>query len=158
MRKFKLFGPIALLLMSANAALGCVCETPDVPVALKRASAVFVGEVISIVNRRARFKVERYWKGASYPEVSLVMGGSVLRRTKKYRRIAVHTSCDIEFEEGERYLVYASYSGGYLRAWTCSRTRRLAYAEDDLKKLGEGQLPRIKGGRVKPNWRSRRAS
>ena len=101
MRKVELLVSIVLMLLSADAALGCVCETPLVAEALKRANAVFVGEVVSIVNRRARFKVEQSWKGVSSPEVFLVMGGSVLRRTKKYREVAAHTSCDIEFKEGK---------------------------------------------------------
>ena len=112
MRKIERFASVALLLLSADAAFGCVCDTPAVPEALKRANAVFVGEVVSIVNRRARFRVEQSWKGITGPEVSLVMGGSVLRRNKKNREVAVHTSCDFEFEKGERYLVYASDSGG----------------------------------------------
>jgi len=143
----KLLSGIVFVLLFADAGFSCVCDTPGVAVAFKRASVVFAGEVISINRGRAKFRVGRSWKGVSSSEVTLIMGGAVLRRSKKHYEVAAHTSCDIEFERGEKYLVYASDGGGYLRAWTCSRTARLAYAQDDLKELKEPRPFRVKRNR-----------
>jgi len=147
MKRTKWPSAILFVLLFADTGLSCVCTTPDVKVAFKRANVVFAGEVISIRKGRARFKVTQAWKGVSGSEVTLIMGGAILRRNKKHYEVAAHTSCDIEFEKGERYLVYGSDSGGYVRAWTCSRTARLAYAQDDLKELRELRPLRVNRNR-----------
>lgn len=146
MRKAKLLLAAACVLITSDVALSCVCVTPGVPDAFKQADVVFAGEVVSISNRRAKFKVEQAWKGVSSAEVIMLMGGSIMKRNRKETIVSVHTSCDYEFEVGERYLVYAGGDGRYFRAWTCSRTKRMSDAEQDLQKLGEGQPPKLKAG------------
>ncbi len=51
---------------------------------------------------------------------------------------------DFRFWKGERYLVYAYSRAGNLQTSGCSRTRELARAEEDLRELGEGNLPERK--------------
>ena len=65
------------LVVSPPRAHACFCVTPEVPDALKRAKAVFLGEVIDIIEPKAtdenaplpdrffiiKFKIQRSWKG-----------------------------------------------------------------------------------------------
>ena len=53
---------------------------------------------------------------------------------------AQSSACGYQFEEGQDYLVYA-YSRGEdrLTTDTCTRTRKLADAQEDAKELGNGR-------------------
>ena len=67
--------------------------------------------------------VQEYFKGTGGPEIELRSG---------------NTSCDIGFEAGKRYIVYASQDGqtGALGAFSCSRTRLFDdYAKADISYL-----------------------
>ena len=68
----------------------------------------------------AEFKVDTVWKGPLYETVFV--------QTSAYGE-----SCGIGFAEGAEYLFYSSHS--------CSRTRPLDYAQQDLEELGEGRVP-----------------
>jgi 5-hydroxyisourate hydrolase-like protein (transthyretin family) len=87
----------------------------------------------------ARFSVQEYFKGAGGTEIELRGSG---------------TSCDVSFEVGKRYLVYASQNGntGTLGAFSCSRTTLLdGYAQPDLnylRRAARGVLPTMLYGFV----------
>ncbi|HEX2271919.1 MAG TPA: carboxypeptidase-like regulatory domain-containing protein, partial [Pyrinomonadaceae bacterium] len=113
----------------------CTCNEYDVPVcaAYWRSDAVFAGHLLDITPREKasrdrlptvmlHFIVEQSFRG--------VAGNRVEVET-------LHgTSCDMNFEKGERYLVYASRArDGQLFAGPCSRTNNLKYADDDLSFL-----------------------
>ncbi len=79
----------------------------------------------------ARFSVQEYFKGDGGKEIELRSSG---------------TSCDVGFEVGKRYVVYASQNGkGGLGAFSCSRTRPLDdQAKPDLsylRRVVRGELP-----------------
>lgn len=166
MHKFIL--PIfVLILLCAESVSACMCGgTPSVAEARRNALAVFSGKVIAAGYQKGavhpdgkpageeltvRFQVERWWKGNLAREVVLF--------TEQYRApdfsISVST-CAYQFEVGKRYIVYANFFFGRLRAAYCSRTAEIERAGEDLKVLGRSKRPRSKrrGSRsfaVKPN-------
>jgi hypothetical protein len=107
----------------------CLIGPKSVNSTLKKSTAVFSGEVLEIrtgVNfLQARFRVERSWKGVESDEVFVFTDGSA--ESPHYR-------------VGEKYLVFAGIRNDKLFTGICSRTKRLEYAEEDLKQLGEGNL------------------
>jgi len=120
----------ALLLFSYDSSFACRCQRKKPSRDLSQFAIVFAGKVTEVDYRsgRAKFSVQRIWKGARVGEIVISSGNS---------------SCDWRFEKGESYLVYA-YSLPETRTYTthqCTRTGRLADATEDLKVLGEGQAP-----------------
>src|SRR3954453_859299 len=91
---------ICCLLLTANAAIACLCYPRSISQKKKDAISVFTGTVIEnkqvFVNGqlfyRARLAVERYWKRVELAEVMVYTG----------------SGCMAWFELGQRYLVYAS--------------------------------------------------
>ena len=77
-------------------------------------------------QRQVRLTVLRVWKGKVSETITVVTGGG-------------GADCSYEFEIGATYLVYAypSRRGG-LSATSCSRTRLLGQAEEDMRELGPG--------------------
>ena len=148
-----------VLLFADRPALGCQCAgKPTVVEQYAEASIVFVGKVEAVADRwspfskvwlkirrwfnedaqpsinlrryctdygmQVLFSVERSWKGVSASEIMLFTGrGS--------------GDCGVEFQVGERYVVYA-----YPRVRDgcqtniCTRTREITLAQEDLKVLG----------------------
>ena len=123
----------AWLPFSYEEARGCTCIEYDVPVcaAYWRADAVFAGQVLDITKvpiksdgqiptAMLHFLVEQPFRG--------IAGNRVDVETPH------GTSCDMDFEKGRRYLIYA-YRGkdsDQLFAWPCTRMRELEHATDDL--------------------------
>jgi hypothetical protein len=120
----------------------CSCPIPpETPEALKKADAVFVGRVETLNEtdsaKEAVFTVDKTFKGGD--------GDSVRVMTEKYG-----LSCGVDFMPGHSFIVYA-----YLRQdsvvepisdeklWTnsCTRTRLLTYAQDDMEILEGMQKP-----------------
>jgi len=116
---------------SVNATMRCLVEPNSVKKALKQSAAVFAGEVLEFKTGRhfmeARFRVERSWKGVESEEV-LVLADS--------------TAESPHYRTGEKYLVFAGIQYGKLFTGNCSRTRRIADAQEDLQQLGEGKAPK----------------
>ncbi len=112
----------------ANSNTRCLVEPKSVKGALKASAAVFSGEVLetkSGVNfLQARFRVENSWKGVETDEVFV---------TTENAAESTH------YRVGEKYLVYAGIRDGKLFTGICSRTKRLEYAQGDLRQLGEGK-------------------
>lgn len=119
----------------------CSCAEPlPVEEAFERATHVFSGEVVDVIDPRAKqryrstadpvevvVKVDRVWKG----EVTARMSVSTALSS---------VSCGYPFEKGESYLIYAS------DLWEtdtnlCSRTAKWSDADEDLFALGEGADP-----------------
>src|SRR5262245_26045603 len=124
---------VSLILLSlasySERASACVCSPIEPDVAYQQALLVFTGTVEAVTDitspvvrdgksllnsqgRVTRLTVDEYFKGRGGTELELIGG---------------NTSCDIGFEPGKRYLVYATQSGtnGALGAFSCSRTRLL---------------------------------
>ncbi len=121
----------------------CSCIPPRPPrEALGQADAVFAGRVVSVVERReedpghpggphleVRIVPQRRWKGAA--------GDTVVVRTADNS-----AACGYAFETGGEYMVYAAGEDA-LRVNSCSRTRLLAEAGEDLAALGAPGTTRI---------------
>jgi hypothetical protein len=123
----------ACISLIAEEARGCSCYEYNVPVcaAYWRADAVFAGQLIDITP------VEK----KSENEVSTVMLHFIVEqpfRGLEGDRVDVETlhgsSCDMTFEKGERYLIYASREpdSNQLFAGPCTRTTELKNADNDL--------------------------
>jgi hypothetical protein len=121
---------LGCLMVSASRAHGCSCITPEVPEAFKQAKAVFLGEVIDIVEPKTpsetapiadrfftiTFKIERSWKGISLGAREF----KVLSAQGRYGCFAYPP-----VSKGQRYLVYAdpaSDAGNWSLIWSCNRT------------------------------------
>src|SRR5262252_4454956 len=115
--------------------------------AYERATAVFVGKVISVTRRfhpatrmsppaaydEVKFQTEKSWKLVDRNEVTV--------ETEN----AIQNTCG-SFTEGETYLVYADRLNDTLYVSRLSRTNRVADAAADLQALGAPQLS-ISSGR-----------
>jgi hypothetical protein len=144
MKKLKWAAAVAaLLLLSADVALACRCPKAAASGDLSQFAAVFTGRVVEskrlAAGERVTFQVERVWKGEVTPEVSLLL--------QRASDPGVISSCDIGFEKGASYLVYAvrSRDGATLTTHKCTRTRKVAEAKEDFAVLGEGQRPKMAG-------------
>ena len=139
-----------LLIWVPGPVRGCSCPLIEPDEAYQRAFLIFTGTVKEVTEltrnviqdgktlltsdgRVTKFAAEEYFKGGGGPEIEL-RGGN--------------TSCDIHFEAGKRYLVYASQNGntGTLGAFSCSRTAPInTYSQPDLS-----YLRRVVAGGVRP--------
>lgn len=138
-----LFRTILLLTfvgLSASAVYPCVCEIVKPEKKLRKAKAVFIGEVVEIGRNdkpewaavAVKFKVERYWKGVK-EEFITVVGAP-----------ATAGACGLPVEMGEKYLIYAfKMDEDRLETSFCD-SRRLELAKDDLAFLGKGKVLKSK--------------
>jgi len=142
MRKIFLLLFILGSLLVVNTAIvnACSCAQPAPPQeSLKQSTAVFAGKVIDINVPsgiagssadpvKVIFEVSKIWKGPDYETLVLTTARSGV-------------SCGYSFKENEEYIVYAYGEEDKLSTGICSRTTLLANAQNDLKDLGEGNLP-----------------
>lgn len=135
-----------LFSLSARNGYACSCIKPEVPQAYREASAVFVGEVIGIVDPSTndpkgslanrlyaiRFKVDTSWKGTTSEEIVVLSDQG-------------RAGCFSwgPFLKGNKYLVYAERrtpSGTRIRnlavLFSCNRTSLLTNAGQNLQALG----------------------
>jgi len=140
---------VLMLISVSPSTRACICGAIEPDAAYQNAFLVFSGTVEKVTEltrevvqdarslptsegRVARITVEEYFKGTGGAEIELREG---------------NTSCDIGFEAGKRYIVYASQNvqTGTLGAFTCSRTRLLDdYAKPDisyLRRAARGERP-----------------
>jgi|SRR5882762_2351811 len=137
---------LALVLSSSALAASsplCFCVVPEVPEAFEQAKAVFIGEVIEIVEPATsdekaalrdrlyvvRFKVEKSWKGAFFSSEIDVLSDQG-RGCFAYPKVT----------KGERYLVYAdpAFENGdesrrLLIITSCNRTAMMSASVDERK-------------------------
>ena len=155
-------GLVALIALSTSrSAHACLCPLIEPDVAYQNAPLIFTGTVEKITEHKSesgrdgqrdlpivegrtiRFSVEEYFKGSGAAEIDL-----------RARRIS---SCDFNFEEGKRYLVYAARESdsGELVAQSCSRTGFIGdYTIPDisyLRRVSSGEQPTMLYGFVYKN-------
>ena len=164
MKKRFLITAILLLffwLVNPLSAFACLCDASTFPEEFNHAAAVFSGKFIGAEYRKGivnelleialdgkekkdyeilvlKFEVEEFWKGNIKREVILV--------TDQARFADGGTSisdCDLSFEKGERYLIYAFGDETRLQTGACTRTARLGKAKNDLRLLGKGEKPAL---------------
>lgn len=125
---------VALIVLMPSPAEACTCMLSGPPCQEAwKSPLVFVGTVIEVDHapgalgpRRVRFKITEAFRGTEGGEIEIHLRGGG------------GPSCDPAFRMGEAWLVYAGnrWEGG--PGWTtstCSRTRRLSMAAEDLKYL-----------------------
>src|SRR5438270_8205985 len=79
--------------------------------------------MIAGIGKEIFFTLQEAWRGVSSRQVSLLTGRGGSDRC-------------ITFEPGELYVVYAyARTGDRRQASICSRTRKVAYENEDLKSL-----------------------
>ena len=124
---------------ATHPALRCLADLRSAKSALRQSAAVFLGEVLEIKSGgnflEARFRVERFWKGVATEEVSVSVDS---------------TTESPHYRVGEKYLVFAGLKERKLFTGTCSRTKKLEYAQGDLQQLGEGQKVKTRGSTKSP--------
>ena len=118
-----------LAMLAAPTAYACSCVPPGPPSeALAQADVVAAVEVLGIDRTteadypllRVQTRVIRGFKGADSDRLALYTATN-------------SAACGFNFEEGQRYLVYASDHDGTLSTGLCTRTAALADAEEDLE-------------------------
>jgi len=122
-----------MLGINSTPVFSCSCVVPPPPkTALRQATAVFSGKVLSVKLKNdqqlVKFEVDRIWKGVSDNTVLITTGlGS--------------GDCGYNFSKGEKYLVYAygEKGGNSFSTSICTRTTTLANAQKDLAELGDGR-------------------
>ncbi len=130
------------LLANVPSAFACKCAQRAVAESVTEASAVFEGRVTQIEKIleegateaqkiRVTLALVRVWKSLESTESVTVTTNSE------------PAACGFHFEQGHSYLVYASGEGESegLRVNSCSRTRPMADAAEDLAALGGGVTP-----------------
>jgi hypothetical protein len=114
----------------------CSCAYWSARKKLRKATAVFVGEVIgttcqdaSCPNNKITFKVEKYWKGVIGQQVTVLSAPPVC------------CNCGLKVNEGDKVLVYAYKTGnGELETSLCSSIRiGNEFADKELKELGKAK-------------------
>ena len=115
-----------ILVTTNKPAYACRCsQFPSPQDALKGATAVFAGKVISVnAAGSAIFSVSQIWKGEVLQQLVVTSPSG--------------NSCSFNFQQGQDYLVYASGKSGSLTTGLCDRTKQLSSAELDLPLLGRG--------------------
>jgi len=140
---------LLVFMLVSRSASACMCGAIEPDLAYQNAILVFTGTVAKITDltrdvvhegkprlesygRIVRITVEESFKGNGATEIELRSENS---------------SCDISFEAGKRYIIYATQNlqTGALGAFTCSRTKLLDdYAKPDisyLRRLVRGEQP-----------------
>jgi Tissue inhibitor of metalloproteinase len=123
-----------------STALACKCAPHSVAEGLNDAAAVFEGRVVSIedvsegtdpavAKKRVTLSIVRVWKDLEDIE------------TVTLTTNAESAACGFQFERDKSYLVYANRSEQSLTVHSCTRTRLIADAGEDLSQLGAGVTP-----------------
>ena len=122
----------------ADSAMRCFNHPKSVKVTLKQSAAVFSGQVLEVKNGgtyiEARFRVNRSWKGVEAEEVTVLTD---------------RTTESPHYRVGEKYLVFAYTRDGKLFTGSCSRTKKVEYAKEDLEQLG-GDKGRAGNSSIEP--------
>lgn len=125
------------------AAYACSCIPPAPPAeALAEADVVAAVEVLDVdrtsegdyPSLRVRARVVQSFKGSDDGRITFYTATN-------------SAACGFHFEEGRRYLVYASAYDGTLSTGICTRTAALADAEEDLEVFNARHLLNHDGSR-----------
>jgi hypothetical protein len=106
---------------------------------VKKAVAVFAGEVAQLDEMTVHFKVDAVWKGELGERVVMPINAG-----KGPDGTIAYSSCDYDFQVGRKYVVFAyGESIGTMRAYSCTRTAELAHVAktvDLLDRIGRRPL------------------
>lgn len=118
---------ITSILGLSSEAFACDCTAPSLERAREDADVIFEGQIQSISDAGAMFRITQQWKGVGDIEELEILTGP--------------GTCGFDFENGEIYLVFANRDGERLRTSVCERTALVSDAEADLMELGPGVVP-----------------
>jgi MYXO-CTERM domain-containing protein len=133
----KCLAAVSLLVVSWMTPLparACSCLEQPFEMAHAGAAAIFEGRVASVTTQEdgrllVAFDVVQTWREAGHEHVEVVTASN-------------EVACGYPFEIGTSYLVYAGQTEGERYVVSlCSRTRRMADADDDRALLGSGVVP-----------------
>ncbi len=143
---------LGVLAGPARTVYACSCIPPELPgVAARRAVVVFAGRAATVEDAGRRLFFTQ-----AFPFVHLVPRGFVpVETTFEVSRVwkgppngrltieaaADDGMCGFRFAQGQEYVVYAFSDGSGLSTNSCSRTRPLDAAGEDLLALGDGIVP-----------------
>lgn len=117
------------LFVMPHMAFACSCVESPMAESVKMADVIFTGRAINI-DYPSMHKSKTTFK------ILAVKKGIELRRKDITVNSAIDTfSCGMSFSEGKDYLVFASTRNGKLSVGSCTPTKLLEDAEDDLKEL-----------------------
>jgi 5-hydroxyisourate hydrolase-like protein (transthyretin family) len=140
---------LLVCLAISRSAVACMCASIEPDLAYQNAILVFTGTVASItpLTREAVHDGKTMWSTFGHIVRLTVQESFKGNLGTEIELRSNSTSCDIGFEVGKRYIVYAAQDleTGTLGASTCSRTRLLDdYAKPDisyLRRLAAGEPP-----------------
>ena len=123
---------------TAATAYPCTCEIWKPQKKLRKARAVFVGELVAKATNdkdnfatvSLKFQVDRYWKGIKEPFITVVSAPDIC------------CVCGLPVHVGAKYLIYAfDTANGQIETGTCmSATLDAERSQDELKILGKAKL------------------
>ncbi len=124
---------VSLLVLAPAVSQACRCrKPPEAKEALADSGAVFAGKVIAVEEVEGRkavtLEVTTVWKGIAKAKVTIDTANN-------------SAACGFGFEKGEAYLVYCPKLGEgekKLNTNTCTRTKLLKEAKEDLEQIGAG--------------------
>lgn len=134
MKFAKMFIATCLLVVSflslAPSTFACSCLPPGSPSEeLASHDAVFSGKVLDIKEKGEEIEVTveviEAWKGINSKETTIYTPSN-------------SAACGVNFETNIEYIIYANNDNGEFHTNLCSRTAELAYAQEDVAELGEG--------------------
>ncbi|MDQ3713249.1 MAG: hypothetical protein M3388_13665 [Acidobacteriota bacterium] len=146
---FTIFLFIFFTVLNASNVLACSCILQDsesiekqVKKAYTNSTAVFVGEVVEVIEKpnaysvEVKFKVVKSWKNELKDAASITTGRG-------------GGDCGFEFEVGKKYLVYTDGDKNNLRTNICTRTSAFEMNEDatflnKIKKVEKVKKSKIK--------------
>ena len=124
---------LAKVIFSASVCYACTCVSFSFKEEVKQSKVVFSGEVFSVeyvLNHRViTFNVIDGWKGVDKSQLIVVTE-------------ALGEACGYEFLDAKKYLVFADLNpeDNQLYVSSCSRTKRIDDAVEDIKKLGQPKI------------------
>jgi hypothetical protein len=121
-----LLSTIVTMFVATPIAEACGCGGhASSPVSVRAAAAVFVGTAETVTGgmpqpRIATFTVTRMYRGTVHDRIIVAGNG---------------TTCDVDFQAGIAYVVYAERTNGGYTTHKCTRTRPLAAGAEDVRYL-----------------------
>ena len=137
---FKTVFVVSFVMLAATVVHPCTCNFMKPEKKLRKARAVFVGEVVAVGSNSEdswatvaiKFKVEKYWKGVGDPHITVVSAPGIC------------CTCGLKVVSGAKYLIYAfKMENGQLETDLCvSRPVESEVYQEELRVLGKGKLPK----------------
>jgi hypothetical protein len=160
MRNSRLFSLPILILLAAPSVFACVCAGTTVEDSFKEATAIFTGKFLRSEYRKGvkdqfrEMELESNGKGVEYEVLSYVFEADRWWKGRPKREVVLYTDhtrdpdgtehisdCDVGFEVGREYLIYAYGEGDEFGTGACSLTKRISRAAKDIKALNRLARP-----------------